>query len=130
MSTNEISGSNELCAQDPEDMTFYNLRGSDKTTILRKKELQRLRKEHIENKCFRKKEKIRKAKEIVDSALKIREELHQKYLRAEPWLKEQERQRLERNKRFTSKNFTLTLASSSYSYCHLKGCAFLPLLLT
>ncbi|BAF25175.1 uncharacterized protein [Oryza sativa Japonica Group] len=102
MSTNEISGSNELCAQDPEVMTFYNLRGSDKTTILRKKELQRLRKERIENKCFRKKEKIRKAKEIVDNALKIREELHQKYLRAEPWLKEQERQRLERNKRFTT----------------------------
>uniref|UniRef100_A0A0E0M1M5 PDZ domain-containing protein n=1 Tax=Oryza punctata TaxID=4537 RepID=A0A0E0M1M5_ORYPU len=81
MSTSEISGSNELCAQDPEDMTFYNLRGSDKTTILRKKELQRLRKERIENKRFKKKEKIRKAKEIVDNALKIREELHQKYLR-------------------------------------------------
>jgi hypothetical protein len=73
ISINEISGISDQCAID-----FYNLRNVDDATKAKKKELQRMREKHIQNKRLsiqrkrlRKQRKKREAQEIVDRALKF-----------------------------------------------------------
>lgn len=128
-SINEISGIGDLCALDPEDNNFYNLRNVDDAAKSRKKEQQRMREERIQNNRLRKQQKIREAKEIVDNALKIREKLHEEELKFMAWREEQRKQRLSKQDGdsdddyfsidegdtkgvFTSKHFTLLLAFS------------------
>ncbi|KAM3275383.1 hypothetical protein ACQJBY_044005 [Aegilops geniculata] len=66
---------------------FYNLRNVDDAAKARKKEQRRAREEHIQNKRLllqnrrlRKQRKIEEAQEVVDRALKLREEMLQKRL--------------------------------------------------